>query len=978
MKSLLLLSVFVIIVWTGLALGKHKANDPKDKILRFGHTSYVIKVKESHKLWTTVKFLKTSGCHDKKITYSVQEMNVPFQIDEHSGRIFLSKTLDYSKKKMYTFIVNAVGDKGKCKAMTIVRAFVLNANKHRPQFHTEKYHCRIQEKTGRVKISPIIKVDDLDHGEAGQIANVQVVESNEPFSVELKQKTGEVLVKSDENYKFDANRISEYKFSLIAWDAGSPQKNSPVLKLHCKVVPLVAQNKYTPVFTKQQYIGRVKQGEVTPKIVKVEATDADVNALGKVCEYFIRTSDIPFDINNKGVISLSKPLANDAPDSYVFVVMAKDCGGRMSEDGAMVDIIVDKDCIPGLVAPAVRTPKLKNCDGLLKLTPQIRLNRCGESRQYANYTARVSMQTLHILKGCDRETYEASGVFKMCKVNKTIDLLPAAKRNHKWMAALLTAEDEGSNVHYFDKKTAINVPSDVIQYNGNEKMTISTWIWMKRQDRQQFIMAATDPQRLDRKHFALYTQGDRLVFIHRQEKNSGSVLCKSRFTWTPKIFDVKWHHVVVTVDGCNVARLFVDSKEISTVRTKEDWPLRGMNMANQLVIGARWLGRERKYADYFEGYLAGISINIDEAVSEEAIKCVFECKEKIDIASPIPDGFEVKQESHDVIEINGRGRAETFEKLLQGLVYINTRRSPTSGRRPLQIQATMNKKSLLTINMDIIVDSEDSPKMNLSGAERKMTDVAELRKYGIPIAQKLTIAAGKCAKYLDFAWVRTDPPLTTDETLVNPGPLLDLFHLKKENLPDGKGFVIRGLATIEEYQKVLREVVFVHLAPTENIFHKFKFSVSDMNQRYVSNVMKTEVMTAKKPHYDMQAISRQEKDALPGAVTNEILVAKTSGKSLGVVVGVVIAASCLFVFAILVIVIRLRSQETSVVYTDVPGNEAETSAEEKTSMNVTMNPLEILEKLDLPVEEKNGEESEPVLKTKKEKMTLEWDDAYIA
>lgn len=66
----------------------------------------------------------------------------------------------------------------------------------------------------------------------------------------------------------------------------------------------------------------------------------------------------------------------------------------------------------------------------------------------------------------------------------------------------------GKNVYRFDNKTAIDVPFSLMeQYTGDEHMTISLWVWMKRQDRTQYILAATDPQRLDRKHFGLYTEG---------------------------------------------------------------------------------------------------------------------------------------------------------------------------------------------------------------------------------------------------------------------------------------------------------------------------------------------------------------------------------------------------------------------------------------------------------------------------------------
>ena len=85
-----------------------------------------------------------------------------------------------------------------------------------------------------------------------------------------------------------------------------------------------------------------------------------------------------------------------------------------------------------------KAPVLKNCDGMVRVTPSLRLNTCGESRQYANFSAEVTMTTAHVLKGCDRETYDASGVFKMCNVNKTLDLLPSSYRDQTWMAGVLS------------------------------------------------------------------------------------------------------------------------------------------------------------------------------------------------------------------------------------------------------------------------------------------------------------------------------------------------------------------------------------------------------------------------------------------------------------------------------------------------------------------------------------------------------------
>lgn len=214
--------------------------------------------------------------------------------------------------------------------------------------------------------------------------------------------------------------------------------------------------------------------------------------------------------------------------------------------------------------------------------------------------------------------------------------------------------------------------------------------------------------------------------------------------------------------------------------------------------------------------------------SFQAINCVYECKEQIKIDSPAPDGFKVAQKDHGVIEINGQGTPETFEKILRNLVYVNTRRSPTSGRRPLQIKTTINKQTLPMLNLDIVVSSSDTTALKLSGSSRKVVGLNELQKYGIRIAGNLAITADNCLKYLDSARVEVDPPLSSEESLVNPGPLLDVFNLRKDNLPDGKGLIIRGLATLDEYKRVLREIVFVHLGlenlrnPSTVVYHNFK------------------------------------------------------------------------------------------------------------------------------------------------------------
>ena len=70
--------------------------------------------------------------------------------------------------------------------------------------------------------------------------------------------------------------------------------------------------------------------------------------------------------------------------------------------------------------------------------------------------------------------------------------------------------------------------------------------------------------------------------------------------------------------------------------------------------------------------------------------------------------------------------------------------------------------------------------------------------------------------------------------------------------------------------------------------------------------MQTGLTTDKStPQYDMQALGRQEKESLPGAV-EESSVKESSSNSFSVTIGVIVAASCVFVFVVLVVAVRFQ------------------------------------------------------------------------
>lgn len=112
-------------------------------------------------------------------------------------------------------------------------------------------------------------------------------------------------------------------------------------KLYEKILEFANKNVYKPcnIYFYHFY---VTQLNLLYSIRQVFAEDKDIGIVsGRVCKYTIEGFNLPFKINDDGVISLDQPLGRDAYDLYEFQVDAIDCGGMMSMRSAKVTISVE-------------------------------------------------------------------------------------------------------------------------------------------------------------------------------------------------------------------------------------------------------------------------------------------------------------------------------------------------------------------------------------------------------------------------------------------------------------------------------------------------------------------------------------------------------------------------------------------------------------------------------------------------------------
>ena len=230
-------------------------------VLEFVQAQYAKAITEYHQTNEPVMHVRATGCSGP-ISYSIVEANTPFTIDA-KGHVILAKALNYNTARTHRITVKASSEAGKCVAYAKVRFDVLNRNKHKPEFEKSEYGCFISEDSRKVQLLPKMRVLDKDHGSAGRVTKVSIIEDGLPFETAVDDDGVVTMVATKD---LDAETVSGYYFDLIAQDSGDPPKKSSPLSINCAVIDV---NEAAPVFVQGTYSAKVNRGQVYDNIVKV-------------------------------------------------------------------------------------------------------------------------------------------------------------------------------------------------------------------------------------------------------------------------------------------------------------------------------------------------------------------------------------------------------------------------------------------------------------------------------------------------------------------------------------------------------------------------------------------------------------------------------------------------------------------------------------------------------------------------------------
>uniref|UniRef100_A0A6Q2YDU9 Calsyntenin-1 n=1 Tax=Esox lucius TaxID=8010 RepID=A0A6Q2YDU9_ESOLU len=888
-------------------------------------------------------------------------------------------------------------------------------NKHKPWIETT-YHGIVTENDDKVLLDPpLIALDKdapLHFNKYFSTFSLLIHGQNVPFeAVVLDKSTGEGVIRAKD--KLDCELQKEHTFTIQAYDCGEGPDGENMKKSHKATVHIQVSdvNEYSPVFKEKSYKATVIEGKKYDSILKVEAVDADCSfQFSQICSYEIVTPDVPFTVDKDGFIKNTEKLNYSKERMYKLTVTAYDCGKNRASEDVLVKINIKPTCKPGWQGFNKRI-EYEPGTGSLALFPSMHLDTCEEP--ITSIQANIELETSHIGKGCDRDTYSEKSLHKLCGASTdTVELLPAPSSSANWTVGLPTDNGHDSDqVFEFNGTQAIKVPEGVVRLTLKEPFTISVWMRHGPGTREkETILCNSDKSDMNRHHYSLYVHNCRLVLLLRQDPEETDNYKPAEFHWKlDQVCDKEWHHYLLNVEFPSVA-LFVDGATFEPFLVTEDYPLHSTKIDTQLTVGACWqensghdnetvsepsTGGNSRMSQFFHGNLAGLMIRSGKLENKKVIDCLYTCKEGLDVQLPEEVASTVKVEfnpNQSSLTVEGDD-IEAFDKVMQHISYLNSRQFPTPGIRHLRVSTTVkcfNEETCISVpdaEGYVMVLQPEEPKISLSGIDHFARGAAEFESpEGVTLFPELRIVSTITRE----VEVDAEPEASeVQETVVSEEIMhnldtcevtamgeeldgehetleLDQSQVQQHGLEitsSNLGLVLTGVNTMANYEQVLHLIRYKNWH-TEALFdRKFKLVCSELNGRYISNDFRVEVNvihTANPMDHANNAmvqpnfINPVHHASVDLSGHNLVNAHQASVVPSAATIVIVVCVSFL-VFMIILGVFRIRSAHQRTIRDTEGGKENEMDWDDS-ALTITVNPMETYEDQHSSEEEEEEEE----------------------
>lgn len=616
----------------------------------------------------------------------------------------------------------------------------------------------------------------------------------------------------------------------------------------------------------------VEEGQLFDELIRLEAVDEDCSPrFGDICGYSIESSGQPFEISKDGILRNTVPLNYSVSHSYILSVVAFDCGQKNSEP-LLVTVEVKQACNTGWTGLASQISYVPGT-GPQSIFGDASLSVCPETSCEANSVqAEVTLETSHIGKGCDRDTYNLASQRQLCGASdRAIDLLPdEMQAGSDWAEGFLrdVGQSSDSSMVRLDGHSALTVPDSVLKAADfpMHRFTISTWMRHKQKQlndkhTKEHIICKADDHRKNRHHLALFVRNCKLVLLLRKEFQEGeeNTFRPAEWRWRlPQVCDDEWHHYAVNVNF-PVVSLVVDGEVWTDQKDNpeiiDDWPLHPAgDIQTKVTVGACWQGSETRYRHEFTGYLAGLSYLPEANEHAEVLRCLHQCAESLQVPAAtdaLASGMEMVTDSKGarVVLSTEESQPHKLSELLHQVAYLNTREFPAPGKRMVNLATTLNCKDGRTIHLetqhlDVNVIPVPEPVVRITGTDDISREYEDF-KLGVRIFADVHIVmttgsstggepVNGIENRLDHCSISVSPALNPDhESIDVPDDLLRSLSVIGKVSPNGADF--SGAEMIYNYERVLRQVTYTNKKPAYYLNRQFKITCSELNGRFVSN-----------------------------------------------------------------------------------------------------------------------------------------------
>ncbi|XP_051810384.1 protocadherin gamma-A10-like isoform X15 [Acanthochromis polyacanthus] len=293
-----------------------------------------------------------------QVTYSFSKSKAGitdvFDIDEATGKIYVTKEIDFEKDKKIEFRVEAK-DHGGLTDSSKVEIEVIDVNDNAPVINVMSFTSPVAEDSPAGTTIGIINVKDLDSGENGQVRCT--VEGGVPFKIKSNVRNYYALIT---DAALDRESLSECNITVVASDTGSPPLSTKKT-FNLKVSDV---NDNAPVFPRKFYTALIAENNSPGvSILSVNAKDPDENQNARV-SYILQESEIGgspvsehVSVNAEtGVVHAVRSFDYEQIKELVFTVKAQDGGSPPLSSNVTVKIMIqDQNDNPPQVLYPVQT-----------------------------------------------------------------------------------------------------------------------------------------------------------------------------------------------------------------------------------------------------------------------------------------------------------------------------------------------------------------------------------------------------------------------------------------------------------------------------------------------------------------------------------------------------------------------------------------------------------------------------------------------